>query len=65
MENSTLIDKKLFDAGGECKSSIISINRVLDIDTQLSKEIDFFTSGGCGGEYLQAAYSYSGTILSR
>ena len=35
---------------------------VTDSDTQLSKEIDLFTSG-CRGEHLQAAYSYLGTIL--
>ena len=29
----------------------------------LNKEIDLFTSGGGRGEYLQAAYSYLGTIL--
>ena len=35
-----------------------------DLYTQLSKEIDLFTSGGGRGEHLQAAYSYLGTILS-
>ena len=39
-----------------------SINRVTDLDTQLSKEIGLFTSDVGRGEYLQA-YSYLGTIL--
>ena len=46
--------KKLFDAIEKCKSPIKSINRVTDLDTQLSKEIDWFTSGGGRGKYLQA-----------
>ena len=68
-ENPTSIVKKLFDAIEECKSPIKSINRVTELDNQLSKEIDLFTSGGVRGEYLQAAYlhlhlhSYLGTIL--
>ena len=52
----------LFDAIEECKSLIKLINRVTDLDTQLSKEIQLFTSGGGKGEYIQAAYSYFGTI---
>ena len=62
-ENPTSIGKQLFDAIEEWKSPIKSINRVTDLDTQLSKEIDLFTSEGGKGEYLQAAYSYLGTIL--
>ena len=45
------------------KSPMKSINRVVDLDTELSKEIYLFTLGDCRGEYLQAAYSYLGTIL--
>ena len=45
-----LLKKKLFDAIGKCKSPIKSINRVTDLDTQLSKEINLFTSGGGRGE---------------
>ena len=56
--------KKLFNAIEECKSSIKSINRVTDLDTQLSKEINLFTSEGGRVEYLQAAYSYLETILA-
>ena len=37
--------------------------RVTDLGTQLSEEIDLFTSGDGRGEYLQAAYNYLGTIL--
>ena len=40
--NPTCITKMLF----ECKSPTKSINRVAKLDTQLSKEIDLFTSGG-------------------
>ena len=61
-KNPTLIAKKLFDAIEKCKSPIKSINRVTDLDTQLSKAINLFT-GGIRGEYLRAAYSYLGTIL--
>ena len=62
-ENPTSIARKL--SIEECKSPIKSTNRVTDLDTQLSKEIDLFTWGGGRGEYLvQAAYSYLGTILS-
>ena len=61
--NPTSFNKKLFDAIEECKRPKKSFNRVTDSDTQLSKEIDLFTGGGIG-EYLQAAYSYLGTILS-
>ena len=39
-ENPTSIAKKLFDAIEECKSPIKSINRITDLDTQLSKGID-------------------------
>ena len=45
-------------------SPIKSINRVTDLDTQLSNEIDLFTSADGRCEYSQAAYSYLGTILS-
>ena len=62
-ENPTSIVKKLLDATEECKSSIKSINRINNLDTQLSIEINLFTSGGDRGEYLQAACSYLGTIL--
>ena len=61
-ENPTSIAKKLFDVTEECRSSIKSINRFTGLDTQLSKEIDLFTSG-CRDEHIQAAYSYLGTIL--
>ena len=44
--------KKLFHAIEECKSPIKSINSVTDVDTQLSKEIDLFTSRDSRGEYL-------------
>ena len=57
-ENPTSIAKKLLDAIEECKIPIKSINRVTDLNTQLSKEIDLFTSEGGRDEYLQAAYSY-------
>ena len=57
-KNPSSIAKKLLDAIEVCNSPIKSINRVTDLDTQLSKEIDLFTSGGGRGEYLQAAYSY-------
>ena len=40
----------------ECKSPIKSNNRLTDLDTQLSKELDLFLSAGDRGEYLQAAY---------
>ena len=56
-ENLTSIAKKLFDAIKECESAIKSINRVTDLDPQLSEEVDLFTSGGGRGEYFQAAYS--------
>ena len=49
--------KDLFDVIEEYKSPIKSVNRVTDLDTPLSKEIDLFTSGGGRGEYLQAAHS--------
>ena len=42
---------------------IKSINSVTDLYAQLSKEINLFTLGDGTGEYLQAAYSYLGTIL--
>ena len=61
--NPTSITKKLFDAIEKCKSPIKSIKSVTNLDTQLSKEIYLFTSGGSRGKYLQAAYSYLGTIL--
>ena len=61
-KNPTSIAKKLFDVIEECKSPIKSINRVAYLDTQLSKEIHLFISGGSRGEYSQAAYSYLGTI---
>ena len=61
-EIPTSTAKKLFDAIEECKSAIKLINRVTDLDTQLSKEIDLFTSEGGKGEYLQAAYSNHRTI---
>ena len=61
--NPTSIAKKLFDAIEEGKSHIKSINRITDLDTQLSKEIDLFTSEDGRVEYLRAAYSYLGTIL--
>ena len=59
----TSIAKKLFDAIKECKSPIKSINWVTDLDTQLSTEVDLFTSGGGRDKYLQAAYSNLGAIL--
>ena len=37
---------------------------VTDLDTQLSKDKDLFTSGGGRVECLQAAFSYLGTVLS-
>ena len=40
------------------KRPIQSINRVTDLDTQLCKKIDLFTSEGGRDEHLQAAYSY-------
>ena len=43
--------------------SIKSINRATNLDSQLSKEIDLFTSGVGRGEYSQAAFSYLGTVL--
>ena len=43
--NPTSIAKKLFAAIEECKSPIKAINRFTYLDTQLSKEIDLFTSG--------------------
>ena len=63
-KNRTSITKNLFDVIEECRSPIKPINRVIDLDTQLSKEIDLFTSGGGVGEYLQAAYSKPENILS-
>ena len=51
-DNVTSIAKKLFDALEECKSPIKSIKRITDLDTQLTKGIYFFTSGGGRGEYL-------------
>ena len=39
------------------------MNRVTDLDTQPSKEIDLFTSGSGRGEYLRAASCYLETIL--
>ena len=56
----TLISKKLFNDIEECKNPIKSINKITDLYIQLSKEIDLFTPGG---QNLQAAYSYLGTIL--
>ena len=55
---TSIAKKKLLDAIEECKNPIKSINKVTDLDTQLSKEIDLFTSGGGRGEYLQAGYSW-------
>lgn len=58
------IVQKLNDAIEECKSPIKSVNKADDdLETQLSKEIDLFVSGGVRGKYLQAAYSYLETIL--
>ena len=62
-KNPTSIAKKFFDANEKRKSLIKSINRVTNLDTQLSKEIDLFISGGGRGEYLQAAYSCLETII--
>ena len=59
MSYPTSIAKKLFDAIEECQSPIKSINRVTDLDTQLSKEIYLFTSEAGRGKYLEAAYSLS------
>ena len=55
-EKPSCTARKLFDAIEECKSPIKSINRVTDLDTQLSKEIDLFRSEVVRSEYLQAAY---------
>ena len=55
-EKSTSIAKKLFDAIEECQSPIKSINRVTDLNTQLSKEIYLFTSECGRGKYLEAAH---------
>ena len=54
--------KKLFDDTEGCRSPIKSINKVTDLDTQLSNGINWFQSRGSRGEYLQAAYSYLGTV---
>ena len=54
-QNPTSIAKKLFDAIEKYKSPIKSINRVIDLDIQMSKEIDLFTSRCGRGEYLEAA----------
>ena len=64
-QNSISIARKLFDAIEECKSSIKSIKRITNLNTQLSQEIDLLTSRGNRDEYLQAAYSYPETILSK
>ena len=37
---------------------INTINRITNLNTQMSKEIDLFTLGGIRGEYFQAAYNY-------
>ena len=58
-ENPTSIAKKLFDVVEECKNPIKSFNRVTDLDTQLSKEIDLFVSGCFRVEYLSWNYCFS------
>ena len=62
LTSSITIAKKLFDNIEEYKSPIKSINRVTDLDTQLSKEIDLFTSGGGRGEYLEAEKNIGSAI---
>ena len=64
LDFDTCIAKNLSDAIEEYKSPIKPINGVTDLDTQLFKEIYLVTSGGVSGEYLQAVYSYLGTIIS-
>ena len=49
-ENTTSIAKKLFHAVEECRSPIKLINRITDLDTQMTNEIDLFTSEGGRGE---------------
>ena len=51
------VANKLFEA-------IVTDLIVINFDTQLFKEIYLVTSGGVSGEYLQAVYSYLGTIIS-
>ena len=63
LDNSISNAKNLFGAFEECKSTIKTINRVTDLDSQLSKEMDLFTSEGGRGEYLQTAYSYLRTSV--
>ena len=58
-----LLDNGISDEENPTSIAKKSINRVTDLDTQQSKEEDLFTSEGDRGEYLQAAYSYLGTIL--